>query len=391
MKVTFYSNFLTHHQVPFCLEMQKRLGKDFKFVSTVKIFQWRLDMGFKDLDQEYDFVVRAYENEEQREEAKKLALDSDVVIIGSTTDELIEERLKQDKITFRYRARIFIFLDGFFKTIFNREKMSLFWNRHIKYRKNKNLYLLCANAYGANDFNLFRLYKNKIYKWGYFLETNKYDINELIEQKEKNEKIELIWVARFIKWKHPESVIKLAKNLKKQGYDFNIKMLGTGQLENKIKETIEKEKLEDVIEIVGQVPSDKVKEYMEKANIFIGTSDSREGWGAVINESMNAACTVIANQRMGSVPFLIKHKENGLMYNTYNELEENVRIAINNKDLRRKLGENAYRTITEDWTSEKATKNLIELFESILNGKKSTINEGPASKAKNYKSKKNLV
>lgn len=391
MKVTFYSNFLTHHQVPFCLEMQKRLGKDFKFVSTVKIFQWRLDMGFKDLDQEYDFVVRAYENEEQREEAKKLALDSDVVIIGSTTDELIEERLKQDKITFRYRARIFIFLDGFFKTIFNREKMSLFWNRHIKYRKNKNLYLLCANAYGANDFNFFRLYKNKIYKWGYFLETNKYDINELIEQKEKNEKIELIWVARFIKWKHPERVIKLAKNLKKQGYDFNIKMLGTGQLENKIKETIEKEKLEDVIEIVGQVPSDKVKEYMEKANIFIGTSDSREGWGAVINESMNAACTVIANQRMGSVPFLIKHKENGLMYNTYNELEENVRIAINDKDLRRKLGENAYRTITEDWTSEKATKNLIELFESILNGKKSTINEGPASKAKKYKSKKNLV
>ena len=388
MKVTFYSNFLTHHQVPFCLEMQKRLGDDFKFVSTVKIFQWRLDLGFKDLDKEYDFVVRAYENDEMREEAKKLALDSDIVIIGSTTDELIEERLKQDKITFRYRARIFIFLDGLLKTLLDKEKMQLFYNRHIKYRKNKNLYLLTANAYGVNDFNLFRLYKNKIYKWGYFLETNKYDIDELIEKKEKNKKIEIIWVARFIKWKHPEIVIKLAKNLKKQNYDFHVKMLGNGELQEKIEKMVKRENLENEVEIVGQVPSDQVKYYMENANIFMGTSDSREGWGAVINESMNAGCVVIANQKMGSVPFLIKHNENGLMNNSYKDLEEKVKLAIKDKKLRKKLGKNAYKTITEDWTSKVATENLLELFSSITEGKEFTVKDGPSSKATDYKRKK---
>ena len=385
MKVTFYSNFLTHHQVPFCLEMKKRLGDDFKFVSTMKIFQWRLDMGFKDLDREYDFVVRAYENEEEYNKAKQLAIESDVVIIGSTTDELIEERLKQDKITFRYRARIFIFLDGFIKTIFNKEKMKLFYDRHIKYRNNKNLYLLCANAYGANDFNLFGLYKNKIYKWGYFLETNKYDIDELIKKKEENKQMQIIWVARFIKWKHPEIALKLAKNLKKQGYKFKIKMLGTGVLENKIKEKIKKQHLEDVIEVVGQVPSDKVKDYMEEANIFIGTSDSREGWGAVINESMNAGLAVVANQKMGSVPFLIKNEENGLMYKNYKDLENKVKILLNNKSLREKYGKNAYTYITQKWTSDIAAQNLIELFESIINGKEIEIKDGPASKARIYK------
>ena len=385
MKVTFYSNFLTHHQVPFCLEMKKRLGDDFKFVSTMKIFQWRLDMGFKDLDREYDFVVRAYENEEEYNKAKQLAIESDVVIIGSTTDELIEERLKQDKITFRYRARIFIFLDGFIKTIFNKEKMKLFYDRHIKYRNNKNLYLLCANAYGANDFNLFGLYKNKIYKWGYFLETNKYDIDELIKKKEENKQMQIIWVARFIKWKHPEIALKLAKNLKKQGYKFKIKMLGTGVLENKIKEKIKKQNLEDVIEVVGQVPSDKVKDYMEEANIFIGTSDSREGWGAVINESMNAGLAVVANQKMGSVPFLIQNEENGLMYKNYKDLENKVKILLNNKSLREKYGKNAYTYITQKWTSDIAAQNLIELFESIINGKEIEIKDGPASKARIYK------
>ena len=388
MKVVFISNFLTHHQVPFCIEMQKRLGNDFKFISTIKIFKWRLDLGFKDLDKEYDFVVRAYENEETKEEAKKLALESDIVIIGSTTDELIEERLKQDKIVFRYRGRVFLFPDGFFNTIFDKEKMKLFYQRHIKYRKNENLYLLAANAYGANDFNLLGLYKDKIYKWGYFLPLEFYNIEELIEEKEKNEKMQIVWVARFIPWKHPQVIIKLAKRLKAQNYNFEIKMLGTGKLEEKIKKDIIKNNLEDVVKVVGQVSSDKVKDYYEKANIFIATSGSQEGWGAVVNEAMNGGCTVIANEKMGSAPFLIKHKENGLLYNTYSQLEKNVKLVIKDKNLRKKLSINAYKFITEEWTSKIAVDNLLELFNSILNEKRYDVEEGPASKATKYKKKK---
>ena len=380
MKVTFYSNFLTHHQVPFCLEMQKRLGDDFKFVSTMKIFKWRLDLGFEDLDQKYDFVIRSYENEEMYNEAKKLALKSDVVIIGSTTDELIEERLKQDKLTFRYRARVFIFPDGFFKTIFNKDKMKLFYNRHIRFRKNKNLHMLCANAYGARDFNSLGLYKNKTYKWGYFLENNIYDIDNLINEKEKNEKIQIIWVARFIKWKHPEVVVKLAKRLKKQNYNFKIQMLGTGKLEEKIKKQIKNNNLEDVLEIVGQVPSDKVKGYMEKANIFIGTSDSFEGWGAVINESMNAGCAIVASKKMGSVPFLIGNNETGLMYENYKDLENKVKLLINDSDLRKKLSKNAYNYITTKWTEELAAENIIKMFNNVIKEEEVMVKEGPASR-----------
>ncbi len=381
MKVTFYSNFLTHHQVPFCLEMKKLLGDDFKFVSTMKIFQWRLDLGFKDLDQEYDFVVRAYENDEEYARAKKLADESDIVIIGSTTDDLIEDRLKADKITFRYRSRILLFTDGFWKTIFNKEKWHLLYQRHFKYRNNKNLYMLCANAYGANDFGALGLYKNKMYKWSYFLETNHYDIDKLIEEKEKNEKMEIVWVARFIGWKHPEIAIFLAKNLKAQNYNFKLKMLGTGYLEEEMKRRIKEFKLEDVVEIVGQVPSDKVKDYYEKANIFIGTSDSNEGWGAVVNEAMNAGCVVVANKKMGSVPFLIKDKENGIIYRSYQELEDAVKLVIDNKELRKKLGENAYEFITEKWNAKVGAENLVKLFESIIEGKEVEIEDGPASKA----------
>ena len=383
MKVTFYSNFLTPHQLPFCLEMRKKLGDDFKFVSAMKIFKWRLDLGFEDLDAKYDFVVRAYKNKKERELAKKLALESDVVIIGSIPDDLIEERLKLDRLTFRYRARVFCFPDGIKKSLLNKEKLKLYYNRHLKYRKNKNIYMLCANAYGAQDFHKLGLYRDKTFKWGYFIKPAKYDLDKLIENKEKNEITTIVWTARFIKMKHPEVVIKLAQNLKKQGYKFKIQMLGTGELRKSIENKIKEKNLGDVIEVLGSVPNTKVQSYMKKANIFIATSDHNEGWGVVVNEAMNSACAIVVNEKMGSAPYLIGNSKNkrGYMYKDYNDLEMKVKELLENKSLRRKLSKNAYTYITTEWTPKIAASNLIELFKSILKNRKCKVKKGPASYA----------
>lgn len=378
MKVTFYSNFLTHHQLPFCMEMVSRYGDDFKFVATIKITEERLKLGFKNLDDKYGFVVKAYESKEEYDKALKLAVESDIVIMGSTSDKYIEERLKQDKLTFRYRARVF---SNGIMTIFDKEKMKLLYERHIKYRKNKNLYMLCANAYGANDFYKLGLYKNKIYKWGYFPETKEYNLEQLIKNKEKSKPINIVWVARFIKWKHPEKMIKLAKKLVKDGLEFKITMIGTGTMYEKIKEEIHKNNLENYVELTGAVESDKVRDYMEKANIFILTSGKQEGWGAVLNEAMNSACAVITDINVGAAPFLINDSENGLLYKNFEELYMYTKNLIEDNKLRKKLYENAYKTILETWNSKNATNNLINLFESIKDGQEYKIKDGPASKA----------
>ena len=108
MKISFFTNFMTHHQLPFCLEMYKKYGDDFKFVSTEKINEERISLGYKEMDNEYPFILKAYENDEKYIEVLKLALESDVAIFGSTTSDIYaKERLKQDKVTFRYYARIF--------------------------------------------------------------------------------------------------------------------------------------------------------------------------------------------------------------------------------------------------------------------------------------------
>ena len=382
MKIAFYTNFLTHHQLPFCLEMYKKYGNDFTFVSTEKINEERLSLGYKDMDNDYPFVLRAYESKEKYEEALELALETNVAIIGSTTSDVYaKERLKQDKLTFRYYARIFY--NGVF-SIFDFENSKKVYNRHLKYKNNKNLYLLCASSYGPNDFNKLGMYKNKCFKWGYFPETKLYNIEELLKQK-NNEKIEIIWVGRFIKEKHPEYVIKLAQKLKEKNYNFEIKMIGNGKLFGKVKSQIEKYSLTEQIKLVGAVKSDKVRSYMEKANIFICTSDKTERWGVVLNEAMNSGCAVIAYKGIGGVPFLIKNNENGLAYTRLNDFYKKTIKVIDNKELREKLSINAYKTISEVWTAKVAVQNFEKLVNSILERKQNPVKEGPASTAQPVK------
>ena len=131
----------------------------------------------------------------------------------------------------------------------------------------------------------------------------------------------------------------------------------------------------------GQVQSDHVKDYMEKANIFIATSGKKESWGAVVNEAMNGACAIVANEKMGSVPFLIGNNDRGFMYKNYKDLENKVKKLLDNKELRDKFSKNAYTYITEKWTESIAAENLIRLFEAVIEGKEIDIKEGPASKA----------
>lgn len=378
MKISFFTNFMTHHQLPFCLEMYKKYGDDFKFVATEKINQERISLGYKDMDNEYPFILKAYENNEKYIEALKLALESDVAIFGSTTSDIYaKERLKQDKVTFRYYARIFY--SGIF-SIFDFKNLRKVYDRHFKYKKNKNLYLLCASSYGPNDFNKFGMYIDKCFKWGYFPETKIYDEKELIAKKD-NEEVKIIWVGRFIKEKHPEDVIKLARKLKENGYRFEIKMLGNGVLFDRIKEKVKKFSLQNEVKLIGAVASDEVRNYMEKSNIFLCTSDRTERWGVVLNEAMNSGCAVIAYKEIGGVPFLINNNKNGFIYTNFKDMYNKTIELIDDKELREKISINAYKTISKIWTANNAASNFGLVIDSIINKKENPVKEGPASNA----------
>ena len=379
MQITFFSNFLNHHQLPFCLEMMKYQENQFIFVETEPIEQERLDMGYEDMGEKYPFVLKSYKNDECYARALKIGFESDVVIIGSAPEIFIQERLRETKVTFRYTERIL--KQGLIRILDPRVSYGI-WSQNTRYKK-KNMYLLCASAYTAYDMSLLKAYPDKKYKWGYFPEVKKHDIEQLIQKKRKDGKISLLWAGRFLKWKHPEVAVKVAEGLKKTGYQFKLTLIGDGEVKSDLVSYVQQKRLQDVVEFKGFMSPDKVRNYMEEADIFLFTSDFNEGWGAVLNESMNSGCAVVASHAIGSVPFLIKHGINGMIYKNGDdkELLSLVMKLCDDDNLREGIGKQAYRTLVEEWNAKNAATSFLKLSQAILNGERIEITNGPCSKA----------
>ena len=72
MKVTFFSNFLNHHQLPLSLEMINK-GIDYTFVATEPVPEERIKLGYENMNDMYDFVLKTYESNDNYQKAMKLA------------------------------------------------------------------------------------------------------------------------------------------------------------------------------------------------------------------------------------------------------------------------------------------------------------------------------
>lgn len=381
MKVAFFSNYLNHHQLPFCLAMDKLTQGQFTFVATKRIGDGRLALGYKDMDKQYPFVLTTYDDEENEKKARQLARDCDVVITGSAPEVYTKIRIAENKLTFRYSERIY--RRGWWRA-FAPRGLAFMLNNHTRYRK-KALYMLCASAYTASDYSITGSYINKTFKWGYFPEVKKQNIEKLFLRKRNQKRVTLLWVARLIPLKHPDVVVLLAEKLKKKGYDFELILIGSGEMEAKLKEIIREKQLDDCVSMLGAMPPESVRKHMEDADIFLFTSDFREGWGAVLNEAMNSACAIVASHAIGSVPFLLEDGKNGYIYRNgdMNSLYDRTVRLIESPELREALGKSAYQTLSDEWNADTAAKRLLELSDALLQGKDGVLyKSGPCSKAR---------
>ena len=184
--------------------------------------------------------------------------------------------------------------------------------------------------------------------------------------------------------KHPEDAIALASYLKQKGIEFEVVLIGGGELEPRVRELILSEGLEDTIIMPGFLKPEEVREEMDKADIFLFTSDYGEGWGAVLNEAMNSGLVAVANVAAGGPPFLIDHGVNGFLYKNkdMDSFFSYVQYLIENPGIREQMGRAAYETIAGQWNAGNAAQVLLKLCNRLLGDESVVFPEtGPGSKA----------
>lgn len=371
--VTVFSNYLVLHQAPFCEAMARLLGDGFTFVATEPIEAERLAMGYEDLNAPY--LLNAYESEEKRRKAESLALSSDVVITGSAPESFVRERIRKNLLTFRYAERFF--KQGRWKILFPNYLLKRY-RLDVRHR-NRNLYMLCASAYTAEDCRFLGCYPKKTYRWGYFPPVRRSENPAaLLDAKQP---LSILWAGRMLGWKHPGDAVDVAKRLREDGFGFTLTLIGDGPLRGALERSIAQNGLSDCVRITGFLKPEQVRTQMERADVFLFTSDRNEGWGAVLNEAMNAGCAVAANRAIGSVPYLLRDGENGLIYDREkpDDLYRCVQRILDDPAKKRDLQRNAYRTVTELWNGDVAAERFLRLCECLTEGRPVEYTDGPCS------------
>lgn len=398
MKTVFISNYINHHQIPFSDALYRRLQGNYHFIQTEPMEEERIKMGWALDVTKLPYVISA-----DREEARcrELISQADLVLAGWTLrTDLFESRLSSDKLTLRISERIY--REGQWRAVSLRGLLAKY-REHVRFRRNP-VYLLCNGAYVASDFSLIHAYPGKMFRFGYFPETRVYEGDSLFEKKRRyrdaasengetcrtgslggpgGECLHMVWAGRMIPLKHPEFVTRLAAELKKEGKSFHIHFIGSGGMEGRLKQEIQSGGLSEYFTLYGFLSPDKVRDVMENCSVHLFTSNYLEGWGTVINEGMNSGCCVVANAQAGAAPFLIRDRENGLIYEngSYRNFAAKVKSLFEEPASVERMGRAAYRTIVEEWNADCAAGRCLDFYESWKAGRIEPPESGPLSRA----------
>ena len=333
------------------------------------------------------YLLQAWRSEENRSKAMEICKNVDVLISGGDACVLPyeSERLKLGKLTFEPAERQL-----------KRGLLNAFSPVALAYRKmyrtcgHDNLYKLCASAYMANDMYLLHpFFRGKCYKWGYFTQVPDLNIDEVISKRRKNRHIKILCVARLINWKRIDMPIRMASVLKRAGYDFELSIVGEGEMKPKLEQLTDKLKVTDCVHFLGLLRNEEVYELMREHDIFTFTSNKQEGWGAVLNEAMSNGCACVASDLIGATPFLIKDRINGYQFKTgdVTDLANKVKNLIDSQELREKIQRNSYQTMKDTWNPRVAAERFYALSEGILRDNAASFSFGPCSLAEPIKGK----
>jgi len=111
-----------------------------------------------------------------------------------------------------------------------------------------------------------------------------------------NTKFTFVNVGRMRPQKRQDRLIEIASQLKQDGYDFQIQIIGDGVEEEKLKALAQEKKVTDVVQFLGL--QENPYPYVKQADCFVLTSDF-EGFGIAVKEALLLKTPVISTNVTG--------------------------------------------------------------------------------------------
>jgi len=178
----------------------------------------------------------------------------------------------------------------------------------------------------------------------------------------------VIFVGRFRPEKGVRYLIEAMEIIRQKNQQVRLILGGEGPEEDSLRQLVRQLNLEDCVDFAGQIPNEKVPQYMAASDVFVLPSLS-EGLPNVILEAMASGLPIVAS-KVGGVPQIIKDGENGYLIEPTrpDQIAEKVLLLLENHDLRDAISRNSIQK-AKDYSWENVVWRLEEVYESCLSTK----------------------
>ena len=165
--------------------------------------------------------------------------------------------------------------------------------------------------------------------------------------------------------KNPDKIIEAFRLVSTEFLDAHqIRLLfaGKGEMENEIRERVERYRLGKYIRFDGLVSREMIPEYYHAADVYIISSDY-EGTSVSLLEAMFNRLPIIASDAPG-INGMLAHEYNALLYETADteQLAETIKRIFSDPVLADRLAENA----RADFQKKYSYDSMMEKYQSVF-------------------------
>jgi len=174
------------------------------------------------------------------------------------------------------------------------------------------------------------------------------------------------YMGRFVKEK---GIMDLLQAVSLINTDFNLLLVGSGKLKNKIEEKGRRLGFLDKIRIVDSTSSSQVPSYLNCMDCLVLPSRTTRKWkeqfGRVLTEAMSCEVPVIGSDS-GEIPDVIG--DCGLIFKEgdVDDLSSKIKLLSTDTDLRIELAKKGRQRVLDDFTQEKVAKDTYRIYQKML-------------------------
>jgi len=199
---------------------------------------------------------------------------------------------------------------------------------------------------------------------------------------EKNKMI-LLNVSSLVEPKGHIFLFKAIKELVNRNIrNFELRLIGTGDIEIMLKNFVKENKLSEYITFVGvlKAHSDDILSEYKNADIFVHPSvipknGDKEGIPGTIVEAMFSGLPVISTY-IGGIPYIIENEKTGLLNKEWDveKLAENILKLMNSVKLREQIGRSGQIYAKENLDLKIKEANLENIYDDLIESFKNNKN-----------------